>query len=263
MLAPEKMFRAAVDTVLRLAPMLTPNWTYRGEYLAKPKHNALVYDRIPAQHIILFDINTGHEAYLSWADKAAEAERLGLEVVPILFAGEISSPDILRALLRTRSTLGGPEIEGVVVKNYSRFTIDKKAMLAKYVSEAYKEAHASEWKRSNPNSGDILERLATAYKSTARWGKAVQHLREAGQLEGSPKDIGLLFQEVPKDILKECEAEIKDELFAWAWPKIQRGTTAGLAEWYKDRLLEQQFVTDLDERGPILDTQGAPDERGG
>jgi len=244
MLAPEKMFAAAVETVNRLAPILTPNWTYRGEYLSKPKHNALSYDRVPSQHVIVFDINTGLEEYLSWEAMSQEAERLGLETVPRLFHGKVSSVEMFRDLLHTKSVLGGVEIEGVVAKNYSRFTIDKKAMMGKFVSEAYKEVHSAEWKGANPNQGDILDRLALMYKSPARWQKAVQHLRDAGLLEDTPKDIGLLFQEVPKDILKEAESEIKDILFKWAWPRIQRASTAGLAEFYKELLLEGQFRSD-------------------
>ena len=45
LVAPEKMFIRAVDVVKEL-PLHT-GWTYRAEYLAKPKHNALAYDRVP------------------------------------------------------------------------------------------------------------------------------------------------------------------------------------------------------------------------
>ena len=246
MLAPEKMFTLAVETVQRLAGKLRPNWTYRGEYLAKPKHNVIAYSRIPSQNVILFDINTGHESYLSWEDKSQEAERLGLETVPCLFRGQVGSPELLRELLGEISILGGSEIEGVVVKNYARFTIDKKAMMGKFVSEKFKEIHSAEWKAANPRSGDILDVLAAIYRSPARWQKAVQHLREAGELLNEPSDIGLLFKEVPRDILRECEEEIKETLFKWAWPRIARATTAGMAEWYKDLLLVRQFDQDLD-----------------
>lgn len=53
--APEKMFQRAVDTVKELALTLKPGWTYRAEYLAKPKHNTLVYKRIPTRHLIVFE----------------------------------------------------------------------------------------------------------------------------------------------------------------------------------------------------------------
>src|ERR1043166_6393267 len=64
--APDRMFEKGGDVVKGLAGSLRPGWTYRTEYLAKPKHNALAYDRIPRHHIIVFDINTGHEEYLSY-----------------------------------------------------------------------------------------------------------------------------------------------------------------------------------------------------
>ena len=60
-------------------------------------------------------------------------------------------------------------------------------------------------------------------------------------LEGSPRDIGPLIREVPEDVRQECEQAIKDALFAYAWPTIQRGIVRGLPEWYKRRLAETTF----------------------
>ena len=242
--APDKMFENAVNVAKDLAAALRPGWTYRAEYLLKPKHNALAYERMPARHLIIFDINTGHEEYLPYDAKAEEAVRLGLEVVPRIHEGAIEDVQHFRAMLETISCLGGQRIEGVVVKNYRRFGLDKKCLMGKFVSEAFKEVHAAEWKKSNPSSGDIVDNLIAQYRNPTRWAKAVQHLREAGKLEGSPRDIGGLFKEVPADILKECEDDIKAALLRWAWPKVQRGVTAGLAEWYKERLLEQQFANE-------------------
>jgi hypothetical protein len=242
LLAPEKMFERAIDTVKAMRGQLQPGWTYRAEYMAKPHHNALTYDRVPAQHLILFDINPGHEEYLSWDDKAREAERLGLEVVPRLFYGILTDVEMLREMLSRVSILGGQTIEGVVIKNPARFGLDKKILIGKYVSEAFKEVHAAEWKAANPKSGDIIEMLIRQYASPARWQKGLQHLREAGQITDSPKDIGLLMREIPEDIAKEAEDEIKARLWSWAWPKIRRGVAAGLPNWYKDSiLLPKQF----------------------
>lgn len=241
--APEKMFGAAVETAKRLAPLMVPGWTYRGEYLARPKHNTLAYERIPAQHVILFDINTGRESYLSHEDKAAEAERLGLECVPVIHRGMISSADEFRAFLETVSVLGGQKIEGVVAKQerVELFGADGKALVAKFVSEAFKEAHAHAWRETSPKSGDILERLQQAYCSQARWQKAVQRLAESGRLEGSPRDIGAIMREVWPDIEAEEAGAIKEALYKWAAPHIARAAVRGLPEWYKDKLLRDQF----------------------
>jgi len=222
-------------------PLLHPGWTYRAEYLAKPKHNILAYDRIPASHLILFDINTGQEAYLDYEAKAEEAARLGLEVVPKLLYGVLEDVAALRSLLETPSALGGQKVEGLVIKNYARFGPDKKVLMGKFVSEKFKEIHAKEWRGANPNQGDIVQIMIAAYRPPARWQKAVQHLAEAGELEQSPRDIGKLIAEVPADVEKECAEEIREALWKWAWPKIRRGLNAGMPEWYKERLMEQQF----------------------
>ena len=73
--APEKMFTRAVETVKEIAPILREGWIYRCEYLEKPKHNVLAYDRVPNKHLIGFDICTGLETYLPYAEKKAEFER--------------------------------------------------------------------------------------------------------------------------------------------------------------------------------------------
>ncbi len=238
--APEPMFALAVETAKRLAPDLKPEWVYRGEFLQKPKHNTLAYGRVPFDHIILFDVCPALETYLPPSEKAEEAGRLGLECVPS-FRVDVSSLDEIKALTERESCLGGVAMEGVVFKNYARFTKDKKAMMAKYVREAFREAHAVEWKASNPTRTDIVQALITSLRTEARWEKAVQHLRESGMLTDSPQDIGPLLKEVPADILKECRETIMEKLFEHAWPQIRRGVTAGFPEWYKEKLAASQF----------------------
>jgi len=235
--APDKMFSKAVELAKDLP--LHEGWVYRGEWLQKPKHNTLAYDRTPKWGFVIFDIQTGLEEYMLNTD--AEVARLGLESVPEFYVGKVESLEQLKGFLDRDSFLGGTKIEGVVVKNYDRFTKDKKAMLGKLVSERFKEIHGASWKERNPNSHDILTNLTTMYRTEARWEKAVQHLRDAGTLEGSPKDIGGLFKEVPQDIRKECEEEIKEALFARFWPLLSRSCTAGMAEWYKLKLAATAF----------------------
>jgi len=237
--APEKMFERAVDVIKTLP--LHPGWTYRCEYMQKPKHNVLAYSRVPANHLILFDINTGEEEYLDYTQKAEEAARIGLEIVPLLCSGRIETFEEFAAFLERESILGGVTIEGMVIKNYTKFGQDKKVLMGKYVSEAFKEKHQKEWKESNPQNRDIIQGIIVRLKTEARWNKAVQHLREEGVLEGSPRDIGKLIREIPADILKDEEGWIKEALFKYAWPHIQRGITAGMPEWYKTKLAESQF----------------------
>lgn len=245
---PDKMFLKGVQTVQRLEynGVLVNGWTYRGEYLNSPSHNTLEYDRVPEGNIILFDINTGEEAYVSASVLAQEAKVLGLEVVPTVFEGRVSSAVALETLLDRTSILGKSKIEGIVIKNYALFGTDKKCLMGKYVSPAFREKHQEVWKAKNPSQKDVLYNLAQVYKHEGRWDKALQRLRDAGELTGTPKDIGALCREVPADIRAECEDEIKAALFRWAWSTISKTSVAGLAEWYKKLLLETQSFSDLD-----------------
>lgn len=240
----DKLFKGAVEYVHSIKDKLTVGYTYRGEVLCRPKHNTLAYDRVPNHNIVLFDINTGEESYMAYSDIVVEAQKLDLEVVPLLHAGEVKSADELRAFLEKDSFLGGQKIEGVVVKpiGYQLFGIDKKALMGKFVSELFKEVHGGEWRKNNPSNNETIEKVALLYKTPARWNKAIQHLREAGKIEDSPRDIGNVMKEINVDTLKECESEIKEALFKAAWPKISRILTAGFPEYYKQQLLDKQFT---------------------
>jgi len=236
---PNDMFRLAVEWIVKNRSNLQAGWTYRGEYLQKSKHNTLAYSRVPRNNIILFDICDGVESYLPYSEVKAEAERIGLEVVPLIAEGELTEANILARKdewLSRESILGGTKVEGVVIKNYNVFTAEKKVAMAKIVRQEFKEQNSSNWKDEHPTSQDIIQRLIETYRNEARWRKAVQHLRDAGELQGEMKDIPLLMKEVSADVLKECKDEIVERLFAYAWPKIMKGITRGLPEWYKTQI---------------------------
>lgn len=239
---PEKMFQKAVDFVLSAKDILRSGWIYRCEYLQSPKHNALAYDRVPQNHLIGFDVCTSLETYMTYEQKKAEFARLDLETVPILFSGKVDNFEQMANLLELVSILGGQKIEGFVVKNYNLFTEEKKVAIGKFVSEKFKEVHKGEWRAANPMQSDITSMLIKQYRTPARWQKAVQHLRESGLLDGSPKDIGPLMKEVSQDVLKECEDEIKDALFAHFWKQVSRGIVTGFPEWYKETLAKSAFL---------------------
>jgi len=242
-IAPEALFIKAVAEMQKAACLMKDGWTYRFEYLAKPKHNTLAYNRHPSNYLIGLDINTGHERYLPYGEKVAEFDRIGFETTPRLHEGKVDSPEFVRELLGRESCLGGQKIEGVVVKNYQRFSKDGKAMLGKFVSEEFKETHSKTWREENPGQNDVIQRIIEEYTTPARWNKAVFRLRDEGKLEGSPRDIGLLMKEVPDDVLAECRTEIMERLFKYGWEKIRRGIVKGLPQHYKEQLLKQSFET--------------------
>jgi len=233
------MFGKAVETVRELSDggYLADGYTYRGEYLQKLRHNTIKYDRVPYKNIILFDIDKGDQDYidLRYIDIVDM-----LEVAPVYcIYTEKPSYDDLKAWLDKDSVLGGTKIEGIVLKNYTVFGRDKKVLMAKLVSENFKEVHDKSWKDRNPGANDVVARVIEKYATHARWEKALQHLMEAGELQQAPQDIPNILKEVNRDVLSECEDEIKEILFNHAWKNISRGLTRGLPEWYKEKLASE------------------------
>ena len=240
--APEKMFGLAIDTVCSLITKLQPGWTYRGEYLSKPGHNSLTYNNVPEKNIIIYDINIGDQEYLLYYKKTCEAIRLGLNCVPLLFEGVVQLEDLTK-LLDTESFLGGPKIEGVVIKpvDYNLFGQDGKALMAKHVSEEFKEVHQGVWKAKHPTNKDVVTMITETMTSEARWLKAIFRLRDMGVLNNEPSDIGPLIKEVQKDLHEEAGEEIGRMFYNHYRKDITRGVVRGIPEWYKERLMKSQF----------------------
>ena len=242
------MFDRAVESASWIAQDFVEGWT-RCEYLRTPKHNTLSYDRIPRHHLVLFDVDKGNQQYFDLGEKRAIAEDLGLEAVPTVSYGLIEGPEHIKELMQRKSFLGGEVVEGLVFKAYGRFLDDGKTMMAKYVSESFKETHRSDWKKRHPAATDIKQHLIAMFRQPARFEKAVQHLRDAGQLQNDPRDIGPLMKELARDLLEECAGEMADELFKWAKKDVVRGVTKGFPEWYKERLVASAFEHAHDARG--------------
>lgn len=235
--APQKMFIEGIEYIKSIQHKLIPNYFYHGEYLQKKKHNTLEYGRIPKNHIMIFDIEDPYGNPFSYNIKAGMAYDIGLEVVPLL-ATNVKTVEEIKELLNRDSILGGSKIEGVVIKNYNQLTFDGKYAVGKYVSEAFKEKHIKDWKSNNPNSKDLITTLVEELRTDARYYKAVQHLREQGTLEESPRDIGNLFKEVVKDIEEEEKEYILERLWKYYGKEIKSRVCAGIPEWYKNKLLE-------------------------
>lgn len=187
MVAPEKMFIDAIKTIqaMHSEGKLKEGWTYRAEYLQRPRHNALCYDRIPKQHLIGFDINRLDGSFCSYEEKSIEFERLDLETVPLIFVGKLNDYSKLRDLLELTSILGKQKIEGVVIKQYELLDKENKPIFGKFVSEEFKEINRGGGVSKESNE-DFIGEISNKYKTSARWNKAIQHLRDQGILSDSP-----------------------------------------------------------------------------
>lgn len=238
---PDMMFIKGVEYVKSIEDLIPDNYTFYGEYLQKPKHNTLAYDRVPKNHIALFGVYNQETREFLGSDSIQQwATRLGVDQIPVLHTGSSTPEEVLKIVKERVSYLGGQNIEGVVVKAYKPWLflnqIPTSVMSGKYVTEEFKEVHNKNWKAENTGKGK-LEVAISQYRSEARWNKAVQHLRDDGRLTESPKDIGELIKEVRKDISQEEKENIKGQLWSIFKNDFLGYATSGLPQWYKEKLV--------------------------
>lgn len=106
----------ALQYLEQIRTQLKPEYTYHGEVVEQLEEpRGIPYTRTPQNYIMLLDVQDETGQLLPHEEKFCEADRLGLECVPLLFQGRILDPQQLLDLLEQGSTLGGP-IEGVVLK---------------------------------------------------------------------------------------------------------------------------------------------------
>ena len=240
---PDAMFQEAVKQVERIADLIPDNTTFWGEYLKKPKHNVLAYDRTPKNHIMLFGMECHDDPdwTYSYAELCWWATKFGLDVAKVIYIGQINSHEQLQELLKQESYLGGPKIEGIVAKAW-----DKSALIGdqyiwplagKYVAEKFKEKMGQ---RKFGNKGK-WEDYKQSFRTEARWQKAIIHKIEDGSLLYEPKDIGPLLKELNQDLIREHKDEIMEFLWKHHGKEVCRTVTAGFPEYYKEWLMKRNF----------------------
>ena len=233
--APDRMFQKAVDSIVERRDSLLCNHSYLGEYLMKPHHNVLTYDRVPAGHIVVFDVvdpDGGCLLYSQWEDRV----RLdGFEPVQCDFMPAV---DAIRIGQQTpqyfKSMLGGPS-EGIVVKTTGGYLNDR--IVAKFVSDQFKEVKGDRTSRNIANPAkNVAVTMANKYCPSARFLKAVQRLKEEDLWTGSMKDIPKIREYVARDLTEECAEDIKTELYELYRKEIQKSALLPIAAWYEQYL---------------------------
>lgn len=243
------MFGLIVDYVKSLNEkrLLTPDTTFHGEYLKSPTHNTLSYDQVPKNNFALFgarDMLTGFP--LAYERLVEYADRFNCDIVPLLFKDTMTHADVelkLMPLLFKMSYLGGPNMEGFVVKNYriqSEYGGKEMPLLAgKYVSEAFKEKHSANPEYTGQNMK--LMRIGDQLKTPARWIKAIHKARDEGTLTNSVKDIGPLMKYINEDLIDEEQEWIKEQLWVAFNKEVRKFAHGGFPEYYKRYLVEDNF----------------------
>jgi hypothetical protein len=244
-LAPTDLFCIAATKAKELADhgLLRDGWTYRGEAFKSPRHNTLEYGRIPIGGVILFDIADSLNGYVPRSVVETEAERLGLECVPVLHRNvELTTYEDVEKLLDVDSVLGKVKVEGVVLKPYKHyFGDDGKPVFAKVVSADFRELHASNPEYKTTNKKEAVIQIAEGVSTLPRWRKTVQRCRDAGLLVNDPRDLQYLIKDLQADIMEECEEEIKARLYSAFRKKILGAAVKGFPEWYKNELARSVF----------------------
>lgn len=237
----DKNFRGAVEYLKSIAGDLDPRYMYYGEVIRSQRHNALRYDNVPSNQIVLFDIRGKNSAsYLSQDFLEGEAKRLNVESIPELFvgSGQDVTKEFLDDLLKTKSFLGGATIEGVVIKNYEQRDAYGKPAMAKYVREDFKELNHG---KPAKNKVTPLDKIIGRYSTEARWQKAYQRLSEEGKINGELSDIPLLLKEANQDLTAEEKDSIIEALWKTFGKKVITGANRGLPLWYKQKLNSDAF----------------------
>ena len=236
----QKQFKPAIEHVQKYQDLINPDTMYYGEVVTSKKHNTLAYESLPRGYIALFaagnfdfsEVVNNHE------DLQRIAEQFGIDCTPLLFAGN-TNREAVNQMLGQKSFLGGANIEGVVVKRYGTYSLRDETIplrSAKIVSAEFQEKHTG--RRSVREKGeDRWQAYLEDFRTEARWRKAVEHLRDSGELDGCASDIGPLLREVHHDIDEEYKDEIMEKLWQLHKKDVYQTATRGFAVWYKDYLL--------------------------
>lgn len=160
--------------------------------------------------------------YVSQERVKATCKQLGLEYIEELYNGPFISWEHCRSFMN-KSTAYGPDQEGIVVKNQSKFFKPENRFPAylKIVNESFKETmKVKPPKEIDPEVEAARQKafeLAKTVVTEARVKKIILKLVDEGILPETlePKDMGLVMKHLPKrvydDIIKE-EPEILEAL---------------------------------------------------
>lgn len=237
-----KLFHPAAEHVHKMYSegRLVEGWSYHGETLHSRTHNTLTYERIPRNNIALYGIIKADGTHVSkHAELKLEADAIDVDVVALIYEGEVEnwSEDLLNTWLKRTSALGAEQIEGFVIKNYAREIFVGGQLFgltqAKFVSEAFKERHSTAWPTNNKSP---LVKIGEMVRTEARWQKAIQKLRDSGEQEQHPRDIGKLLRILHTDIEEEDKEVIKEKLWNEFSKDIKRAAVRGFPEAYKHYL---------------------------
>lgn len=250
-----RRFRAVLSELRPATERMTPGLIYRAEVVAQPQAVTLAYERPARGLAVLFDVNRPDGSFLDPDARLVEAERLGMDCVPVLHAGEVT-PALLTQLIATSTPLlGGERIEGVVVKAADDLSAGR--LMGKFVADDFREVHVADWSGdTDPRS--MVQSLAFSVSTPARFRKMVAAMAEDGVLTGTRSDIGEFCRRTIANVAEEEGEELREQWHAY-WeqrPKanhtgasammknLNRQVNDSAAIWFKTELAEGRIAAE-------------------
>jgi hypothetical protein len=189
---------------------------YFGEWLVKHK---LDYGE-NANKFYLFDVYNANE-YEPFVVVKYEANRLGLNLVPVFYEGQFQSIEHIQSFIG-KSMLG--EIgEGVVVKNVDYKDRHGNQQFTKFVSDEFAEK-AKVKKRIVKQPTDQLQEFVESTVNKARVSKIIHKLVDEGLLNENYtiEDMGVILKNIGTRVFDDVIKEELDELLKLVKSKIGR-----------------------------------------
>lgn len=192
---------------------------YFGEWLNPHKVKYPDYEK----QFFLYDIyDTETERYIGFRLVELQAEKLGLNLVPVFYDGEYQSFEHLESFVG-KTALGGmlgdkQTGEGIVVKNVNYEDRFGRQLFVKLVVDDFREVQKQK-KYKNPNEALTPEAiLAHEVITQPRIEKLIYKFKDEGLISANieKKDIGFIFKNVNtyvwEDVLKEESDQITEDM---------------------------------------------------
>lgn len=219
------------------------------EFLNKPKHNVLKYDRVPRNNLYLFGaLNDGK--HLKTEELIELANELQIEPPHIIVSQvKIDNPDDLNKYLETESVLGGTKVEGIVIRNSYKFyppllvstmVFADYPLVGKLVRDDFKERLNKEWSGKKQREAP-LSKVTTEFLTEARFHKVIQHLADEGKITYEMHNLKSIIPEFYRDLVDEEHDEIVKVAMEEFWRQLKRKCDNVAVQEWKKFLIKKQF----------------------
>lgn len=219
------------------------------EFLEKPKHNTIKYDRVPLNHLYLFGAVVGdtHD-HMVTGGLIEIAEHLEIDPPNVMSSGMVESAKDLKEFMSVQSYLGGSLVEGIVAKNYNRtydpLQVHSQAyigypMAAKYVREDFKTSNAKQWNTLDRKKG--IDAITDMFFTGERLQKTIQHLNDEGKIEYQKNDLKYLIPEFFDDLMDEKKEQMTNMIMGEVFKDLKRRASGYVVKAWIDYLTEKQF----------------------